>query len=181
MNRKFLKHKPPFPYDTEKLVIKFGKVWGMPRLNENLDIEVSYRLKKSFGRCIPSKGLIRLNPILLEDKYSILCEEVICHEAAHYVVFLKNGPNCRPHGKEWKNLLIAAGYVPSVKLKSPRLNNESVAKNIKKSRIHYHHRCLICQGVWIYKKPKRNVICPHCKCGGIISKLTIKTNPQTNK
>jgi predicted SprT family Zn-dependent metalloprotease len=180
MASKIHKFKPIIPCDTKQLMISFGKVWGIPGLNKKLNIEVSYRLTKSLGRCLPNKGLIRLNPILLKPKHSTICEEVICHEAAHYVVFLKNGLNCRPHGKEWKDLLIVAGYVPSVKLKSSMLNNENSVRKIKKSRINYHHSCLICHSVWIYKKPKHNAICPHCEGGGTISRLTIKTNPQPN-
>jgi len=177
MTRKVLKCKPTIPCDTTQLLIKLGKIWGIPMLNKKLAIEVSHRLKKSLGRCIPTKGLIRLNPILLNTKHSAICEEVLCHEVAHYVVFLNNGPNCRPHGKEWKDLLMTAGFLPSTKLKSSILPKQTYAKKPKKLKIKYHHSCLICHSTWIYKRPMPNTICPHCKEVGVDSKLTINTNP----
>lgn len=94
---------------------RWGRLWGVPRLEERLTLEFSPRLKTSLGRCMPGQGKIRLAASLLEVPRNLLTE-VVCHEAAHAAVFELHGRSPSPHGPEWKALMKSAGYEPRVRI-----------------------------------------------------------------
>ena len=92
----------------------WSSLWRTPDLPDRVHIVFSNRLRSSLGRCSPRTGSIRLNPGLLEADPAIL-REVVCHEAAHVAAWLLHGRRARPHGREWKDLMRAAGYEPRVR------------------------------------------------------------------
>jgi SprT protein len=92
----------------------WSSLWRTPGLPDAIHITFSPRLRASLGRCSPRTGSIRLNPGLLEADPAIL-REVVCHEAAHVAAWLLHGRRARPHGREWKDLMRAAGYEPRVR------------------------------------------------------------------
>lgn len=100
-------------------VAEWTRLWGVPGLEERLDIRFSGRLLRSLGRCNPSRGLIRLKPRLAVGDDALL-REVVCHEVAHAAVFAIHRRRVRPHGKEWGALMRAAGYRPRATYKAPR-------------------------------------------------------------
>ena len=61
-------------------------LWGRPGLELRVRIGWSGRMSRSLGRCMPSKGRIRLNRRLAEGSPELLTE-VLCHEAAHAAAF----------------------------------------------------------------------------------------------
>jgi predicted SprT family Zn-dependent metalloprotease len=71
-------------------------------------------MSRSLGRCALRTGDIRLNARLLDGPEAALLE-VACHEAAHAASYILHGPKARPHGREWKALMRAAGYQPIVR------------------------------------------------------------------
>ncbi|MBK8232872.1 MAG: SprT-like domain-containing protein [Candidatus Eisenbacteria bacterium] len=85
------------------------RLWGVPGLEERLDIRYSGRLTRSLGRCHPAHGLVRLKRSLADGDPALL-REVVCHEVAHAAVFAIHRRRVRPHGKEWGALMRAAGY-----------------------------------------------------------------------
>jgi hypothetical protein len=90
-------------------VPSWAEVWGVPGLEARLSIHFSTRMTRSLGRCHPERKLIRLASWLREAPAGLLAE-VLCHEVAHVAVQELHGRDCRPHGREWKQLMQTAGY-----------------------------------------------------------------------
>ena len=93
---------------------EWAGLWGVPGLTESVTLEFSRRLRSSLGNCRPAQSLIRL-AAHLEEKNEDLLEEVLCHELAHVAVYRLFGRSVRPHGREWKSLISAAGFEPRVR------------------------------------------------------------------
>ena len=163
MNPKdLLRHRPArVPKEAAELLSGWGRLWQVPDLKKTLRVEFSNRLKSSLGRCLPKRHLIRLNPILLQSQLSDLFGEVLCHEAAHYVVFRKFGPDCRPHGLEWRQLVEAAGFEPRPTIKTRQLGS-TLSFPRKRSAVIYEHRCPVCQSFWVAQRPMRQWRCSNC-------------------
>jgi len=102
---------PPMAETFQTWIRDWSSLWHTPDLPSQVHITFSPRLRASLGRCSPRTGSIRLNPGLLEADPAIL-REVVCHEAAHVAAWLLHGRRARPHGREWKDLMRAAGYEP---------------------------------------------------------------------
>ncbi|MDU0354933.1 SprT-like domain-containing protein [Paraglaciecola aquimarina] len=54
---------------------------------------------------------LRFNPILLQDNLSNFLDEVVPHEVCHLLAFSLFG-KVRPHGKEWKTLMMQLFNLP---------------------------------------------------------------------
>ena len=149
-------------------------LWGVPRLSESLTIEWSSRLQRSLGRAIPDRCLIRLSPILLTDRRDMMLE-VVCHEVAHVVVPVLHGGPCRPHGREWAQLVHAAGF-PSrsrapITASSRTRTRQTVAK-YPGSRL-YIHLCPICHIRRVARRPVPRWRCAACVDAGLEGRLTV--------
>jgi hypothetical protein len=100
--------------DLRPWIESWGTTWSVPDLAARTRVSFSGRLSRSLGRCALRTGDIRLNANLLDGPEAALLE-VTCHEAAHAAVFILHGAAARPHGREWKALMRAAGYQPVVR------------------------------------------------------------------
>jgi hypothetical protein len=104
-------------------------LWGAAELAAEIKVEISSRMTRSLGRCYADRKLIRIARFVAEESDELF-EEVLCHEAAHVAAYHLHGRSIRPHGREWKTLVQAAGYEPSVKYKgslpSPSLPKASM-------------------------------------------------------
>jgi hypothetical protein len=100
--------------DLRPWIASWGKAWSVPDLAERTTVVFSGRMSRSLGRCALRTGDIRLNAALLDGPEAALLE-VACHEAAHAAAFVLHGAKARPHGREWKSLMRAAGYQPVVR------------------------------------------------------------------
>lgn len=69
------------------------------------------RLRTSAGRAFWQQGRIELNPGLL-GAHPAQLPQVLCHETAHVAAFRLHGARIRPHGREWRELMLAAGHRP---------------------------------------------------------------------
>ena len=66
-------------------------------------------MRRTLGLTHPGRRLIRISHRVLEAPPAALAE-VLCHEAAHVVIFERHRRRVRPHGPEWATLMRAAGY-----------------------------------------------------------------------
>lgn len=74
----------------------FASLWGMPWLQDIVSIEFSRAMRRSLGRCVPKRDLVRLNlSALLQNP--TLFDEALCHELAYIAVFELHGSEVRPH------------------------------------------------------------------------------------
>jgi SprT protein len=61
----------------------------------------------------PNLRWIRFNPFLFDKYWQENMEQTVPHEVSHYLVDLAFGSNLvRPHGKEWKTIMIYLGAKP---------------------------------------------------------------------
>lgn len=58
--------------------------------------------------------LIRYNPYIFAKYFDYSICNTVPHEVAHYVMYSLYGPKAvRPHGREWKDLMLKFGATPS--------------------------------------------------------------------
>jgi predicted SprT family Zn-dependent metalloprotease len=145
--------------------------WSVPAIVNRVEIQFSRRLRSSLGRCILSRGIVRLNRRLLKARPALL-EEVLCHELAHVVTFERHGRHCRPHGPEWAALMRAAGFEPRVRA---RLSHdlEVAVRAARTPRRLYEHRCPVCQAKRLARRPVPQWRCAACVAAGLEGKLVI--------
>lgn len=87
-----------------------------------------------FGRAWRGKPRIALNRTVMEAHFEDFVKKTVGHEVCHLVCF-KKFPMAKPHGREWKRMMVDIGLAPE------RCGNYEVAKQIKVSRKPYVYKC----------------------------------------
>ena len=152
---------------------RWATVWGTSELPGSLEMTIAPRLRSTLGRCHPATAEIRLNPRLIG--HPELLREVACHEAAHVAVFRLHGRRVRPHGPEWKRLMVLAGYAPRARMPVERLPEELRRAGLP--RAGYMHRCRSCGATRGARRRMRHWYCRRCHDAGRGGSLEIKRIP----
>ena len=152
---------------------RWEEIWNVPDLLDSVSIEFSTRFRTSLGLCRPAQGRIRLADGLRNGDAHLL-EEVLCHELAHVAVHRLHGRRAKPHGPEWKSLLVKAGYEPRVRVleDDPRL-----PATFNKPRPRWEHRCPVCQARRTAGRPVPEWRCAECLDAGLSGELVITKLP----
>jgi SprT protein len=145
--------------------------WNISGLLDRVSVKFSRRMRRSLGLCIPSKRLVRLNPWVL-PRNSELLEEVLCHELAHIAAFELHGAKVRPHGREWRALMCAAGFEPRIGVRLSR-DVRAEPKGLPILQPLYEHRCPVCQTTRVARRPVPQWRCAACATAGLETKLVI--------
>jgi predicted SprT family Zn-dependent metalloprotease len=145
--------------DWTALIAPWCETWGVPDLPARLRVTTSARFRSSLGRCNPVTGEVRIASFLLAGSSEIL-HETVCHEVAHAAVFELHGRRVRPHGKEWKALMRAAGFEPRARVSARELN--SLAPTVGSRRARWEHRCPVCHMRRTAGRPMREWRCAGC-------------------
>jgi SprT protein len=148
----------------------WGARWSLVGLEERIRISFSSRLRTSLGRCVPVRGEIRVASFLLTGPPGIL-HEVLCHEAAHVAAAELHGPRVRPHGREWKALVAAAGFEPRVRI--PAGEVEHLLRQVRQVGTLWEHRCPVCRTRRLAGRPVRRWRCAACTHAGLEGRLVI--------
>jgi SprT protein len=149
-------------------ISEWGSVWGIPDLPKIVTINFSNRLKKSLGRVRPVSGVVTLNA-KLSSLHSSVILEVLCHEIAHVVAYILHGSHAKPHGPEWRALVLAAGYKPSTTMKArwlPDPGKVDAHLGMKK-----HYRCSVCQADYFVRRRSSHLYCESCLQNGVTVRL----------
>lgn len=152
------------------LLSQWGGIWGLPRIEERLEIRFSPRFRSSLGRCAPASGEIRLAAFLC-DGPSDLLQEALCHEAAHAAVHELHGRAAKPHGTEWRELMRAAGFEPRARIPARLL--EGVAPRRRQAQGGWLHRCPVCQVSRVARRPVHRWRCAACRNDGLDGRLLV--------
>ena len=160
--------------DLDDHLAAWSSIWKLPDLARGLEIQVSSRLRRSLGRCDPRRGIVRLNPALLDSPGQLLIE-TLCHEVAHVAAFRLHGPKVRPHGREWAALMTAAGFKPQARVLE-RTMPRAIRQRSQPRRL-YLHRCRVCQARRIARRPVRRWLCRQCVEAGLPGRLDIVSIP----
>ena len=156
---------------SAQVVALCESAWNAPGLSMRLTFVVGQRLQRSLGRCYPERGLVRIARFAL-DLPTELRDEIICHEAAHLVVFERHGRSQKPHGAEWKELMRSVGLTPRVRIHlADRAPSFSASQ--ESTRILYEHRCPVCQAARIARRRVSQWRCRNCVEVGLSGVLEI--------
>lgn len=161
--------------DLRSLIGRWGAAWGLPDLENHVLVSFSGRLTKSLGRCRPSSGQVTLRADLKQASSDRLAE-VLCHEVAHVAAFQLFGPEAAPHGPEWRQLVVSAGYPPEVRAREV-IPSRSPALQ-RSSTLPYEHRCPVCQSVRYARRPVGRWRCTECLEGGLSGEFVITRHPR---
>jgi SprT protein len=94
-----LKFKQPFNYDSIEVDIR-GRAAGQIRYG------YSSIAKPKFNNTPQNLPILRFNPYLLLKYKDTFIDQVVPHECAHLVAFNLFGTTIKPHGSEWKALMV---------------------------------------------------------------------------
>ncbi len=156
------------PRQATALIRRWAALGALPGLEERVAVSFDARLRRSLGRCAPKQGRITLHPALRAAPRGRLAE-VLCHETAHVAAFILYGPVARPHGPEWAQLVVQAGFSPDTRgvALTPRQARE-------RRRFQYEHRCAVCQNARIARRPVPQWRCAECVAAGLSGAMTIE-------
>jgi predicted SprT family Zn-dependent metalloprotease len=149
---------------------RWGALWGVPGLARTLRVVASGRMRTSLGLYRPGRGEIRVARFLLAGPEALLLE-VLCHEAAHAVVYARHGRSVRPHGREWRALMEAAGHPGRARLPEARLAELPAAA--RRQRFLFAHRCPACGRERLAGRPVRGWRCVPCARTGGTGRLVV--------
>lgn len=145
----------------------FARIWGQPSVLR-LRVRFNPRLTAAAARFLARDGIIELN-LAVADLDARSRREVICHEAAHFVVWQRHGGAARPHGPEWAALVTLAGFEPRaarVRCGLPRRPQVMTPA--------FRHTCPVCH---FSKRAARRMPrwrCPECRAIGLDGSLSIE-------
>ena len=148
-----------------------NELWECPDETRAVRIAPGNRLRSSLAVCNPNRGLIRVRPDVLTGPMTVL-REVLCHEYAHLMVRWIHGSGPRPHGREWADLMRAAGYTPRLRMPMTRKGGAPTSEG-KRSRVRYLHRCPACHTERLSPRPQPRWRCAHCRQAGLDGRLLI--------
>ena len=93
------------------LLERLAQVYADPRVLQ-IELRASSRMRSSLARAYLAEGRITVAVQLLASRH---LEEVLVHEVAHLVCHWRHG-RVRPHGREWRALVVQAGERARVRL-----------------------------------------------------------------
>ena len=145
---------------------EFARIWEVEAIANDVSISLSPSMSRSLGRTNVESKSIRLSFQLL-DAPSELVREVVCHELAHIVDFVKLGSQGKAHGESWKQLVLKAGFEPS------RSMSLDIAKKAQFQKS-FTHLCLTCGIRRVARRKMTNWRCEACVEAGLSGQLHIE-------
>lgn len=85
---------------------EFNKVFSLPNITFNQRGNIA-------GSALLQKNIIKLNPKLMSENPDYFFEHIIAHELAHILVFQLYGLRVKPHGIEWKKVMLEVFDLPA--------------------------------------------------------------------
>lgn len=152
---------------VQGLTRELGRRWGIPDLADKVEVTFSSRLKRGLGRALPARGQVRLGAALQAAAPALL-REVLSHELAHIVVYLRAGRRPKPHGKQWRHLVEQAGFVARTSVTAMPPERPS------RRGLVYLHVCPVCQATRRARRRMRRWRCASCAANGLEGTLVIE-------
>jgi predicted SprT family Zn-dependent metalloprotease len=136
-----------------------GRLWGIPDFAGRVDIAYSGAMRSRVGYADLQRLRVRLNSRLLE-RYPAELDDTLVHELAHAAAVILHGLLRRPHGREWKRLMLVAG-------KKPTTTHDLDVRGLFRSRPRwlYLHHCPRCGAHRVCRRVVRRWICAACRPG----------------
>lgn len=156
--------------ELRRLVAGWAETWGLPGIEQRLDITFDTRFRTSLGRCVPSERRIRLASFLLTGPTALL-HEALCHEAAHAAAYELHGNGRRPHGHEWRALMRAADFEPRARIPADLLPDLPPHRVQRGAR--WEYRCPVCDASRLARRRVSGWHCTACRAAGMDGALVV--------
>jgi SprT protein len=97
----------------DKAEQKFGQNFGYQAIEINIrgraagQIRYGYAPSGSKSRTVQNLPILRFNPYLLTKYKETFIDQVVPHECAHLIAYAVYGMKIKPHGTEWKALMVS--------------------------------------------------------------------------
>jgi predicted SprT family Zn-dependent metalloprotease len=161
------------PSSLMDAIRRWFSLWGLAGLEQSIKISFSSRIHRVLGRCYAKRRRINIAARVRQMPLSIL-EEVVCHECAHLAAVQLYGENCRPHGREWAQLVRSAGFEPHRRL---LLDGNDISTPSRRRSCVYVHFCPVCQTERVGRRAVRTWRCADCRALGLDGLLEIRRYP----
>ena len=156
------------------LAAKWGELWGLPRLGDELAFRTSSRFRRSLGSYRPKRNEITMAEWLLDGPVA-LRDEVFCHETAHAAVHFAYGDRTKPHGTEWREFMAKAELPARVRI--PVADLPEVRRTALVSSRVWEHRCPVCQATRLARTRVTRWRCSRCRDEGRSGELVVERVP----
>lgn len=148
--------------------------WQVRWLAQDVQVVLNDRLRVALARARPDERVIEVSQRFLGLPRRQQ-REVICHEAAHLVVWRQHRKAARPHGPEWSALLWSAGYRASVTIPTEGTAAAPTAPvRVQPLVFAFEHRCPVCHYSRISKHPVHRWRCRACIEAGLPGRMLIR-------
>jgi len=142
--------------------------WRVPTLLPQISLRRNDSLRTTIARWRENEKCLELGPRFFRMRRRQ--DEIVCHELAHAAARRIYGKGVSPHGAEWRALIAAAGYLPSVTFTAAKPNSQVS----RRARGTWHeHRCPVCHAVRFALKRMPQWSCPECVEHGLPGLLEI--------
>jgi len=131
--------------------------WRVPTLLQQISLRRNDSLRTTIARWRENEKCLELGPKFFRMRRRQ--DEIVCHELAHAAARRIYGKGVSPHGAEWRALIAAAGYLPSVTFTAAKSSSQ-VSRRV--GGTWYEHRCPVCHAVRFAKKRMPQWRCPEC-------------------
>jgi len=145
--------------DLSRAIAKWARVWNLPGLARSVTAAFSTRMRRSLGSAHRQSGSVRINSRLAVGHPGLLLE-TLCHEVAHIAAFRLHGKKAKPHGPEWRALVLAAGYKPTTMMFCRRIERANECPAARKALFKY--LCVTCQSPYIGRRKDSRLRCGRC-------------------
>jgi SprT protein len=135
---------------------------------ESVRVSLNPRLTRTVARFRPPVRTIEISGTVLAMP-AVRQRDVVCHEAAHAVVWARHGRRAKPHGAEWAALVRAAGHEPMASLIRC---GATLAPRRATSR--FRHTCQVCHFSSVASRRMPRWRCPECTAIGLPGTLTLE-------
>lgn len=136
------------------ILSKYSEAFSLPTL--------SYKQRgRIAGSAILQKNIIKLNPKLFVENTDYFLSHIIAHELAHILVYQLYGLSVKPHGNEWKKVMLEVFEL------SPKVTHSLDTRSAELKSFLYQCSCQQIPLSLIrhnkVQKGKQNYICRKCK------------------
>jgi predicted SprT family Zn-dependent metalloprotease len=170
--------RPTEARSVGRILRGLGALWAAPAL-ARVGVVLNPRLTRTLGRLVPRQHRIELSRQAFRSSRSL--RQVVTHEGAHAALATGGGPPPqRPHGPEWRALMLLAGY-PHARGAHWRCRTTvgdtkhpaSQARPAGPPAALYDHWCPVCQSSRLGRRPVKAWRCASCTAAGLDGKLEI--------
>ena len=150
-----------------------AQLWRYPGVSR-LRLRINPRLTATLARVLVNEKLIEFSKTVarLDARNR---REMICHEAAHFVVWQRHGAAARPHGPEWAALVRLAGFEP----KASRVRCGQSQRRLGGETL-FRHKCPVCHFSKHAARRMPRWRCPECRAIGLPGRLQNRTGSSTS-